>query len=112
MSASSKPTPIAIPNELHEMIEKASQLAGLSKQDTMRLAMRIGLADLKRCNYDIAGAIVDRAQASKEEDIGLVAEKGTPYKAPKKARCAIATGHAARTQFFSVQRNVAVSKPD
>lgn len=40
-------------------------------------------------------------------------EKGDDNKGPqKKARCAIATDDAARTQFFSVPRNVAVPKPD
>lgn len=99
MSASSKPTPIAIPNELHEMIEKASKLAGLSKQDTMRLAMRIGLADLERCNYDLAGAILDRARGPSGPDSAVVLGKAA---AKKTARNAIS--RAISTDFFVVTR--------
>lgn len=60
MSASSKP--IAIPNDLLSLLDEASRLSGLSKQETMRLAMRIGLADWQRSGFSsIADAIVDRS---------------------------------------------------
>lgn len=64
MSKSSKPVPILIPPDLADKIDQVSTFTGMSKAEIMRLAMRIGLEDLRRCNYDIAGAIVDQAQAS------------------------------------------------
>lgn len=61
MSASSKPTPIAIPNDLAANIDEVSTLTGLSKQDVMRLCMRIGLVDLKAAEHDIPGSIQQNA---------------------------------------------------
>jgi len=41
------PIPLRIPPELLQQIESVAALTGLSKQDVMRLCMRIGLVDLK-----------------------------------------------------------------
>ncbi len=57
MSQSSKPTPIALPNDLNEQIEAVAKLTGLSKQDVMRLCMRIGLVDLKAAENDLPGIV-------------------------------------------------------
>jgi metal-responsive CopG/Arc/MetJ family transcriptional regulator len=56
------PVPINMPRALLDKIEEAAALTGLSRQDVIRLAVRIGLEDLRRCNFDIAGAIVDKAK--------------------------------------------------
>jgi predicted DNA-binding protein len=58
----SKPVPIRIEPELDAKIEEAARLTGMSKADVMRLAMRIGFEDLRRINYDIAGAVLDAAK--------------------------------------------------
>jgi hypothetical protein len=48
-----KPIPIALPSDLLEEIDKAHKLTGLSKADIMRLAMRIGLVDLRAAEHDL-----------------------------------------------------------
>lgn len=58
----SKPVPIRIEPELDAKIEEAARLTGMSKAEVMRLAMRIGFEDLRRINYDIAGAVLDAAK--------------------------------------------------
>lgn len=58
MSQSSKPIPLAVPNELLKQIDTAATLTGRSRSELMRLAIEIGLADLKAIKYDIAGTIV------------------------------------------------------
>jgi hypothetical protein len=56
MSQSSKPIPIAIPNELLAKIDfAASRMPHKSKQDVMRMAMEFGLLDLEAMNYDVEG---------------------------------------------------------
>ena len=50
-----------MPVELVEKIKQAVQLTGLSQQDVMRLCIRIGLKDLERIGWDIAGLISDKA---------------------------------------------------
>jgi hypothetical protein len=118
MSASSKPTPIAIPNDLAEKIEKVAGLVHLSKQDVMKLAMRIGLEDLKRCKYDIAAAIVDRAHkseapektASEEQDIALLAEKTSQYRTGKKGRIDVRNA-AAPLPTYLVMRKGYILEP-
>lgn len=56
----SRSFPIRMPAELMEEIEAATQMTGLSQQDVMRLAMRIGLIDL-RASKDIAGVLQEVA---------------------------------------------------
>lgn len=64
MSKSSKPIPIAIPNELLAHIDRVVKLTNKSRAEIMRQAMEVGLEDLRRCNYDVAGVIVDAAKGS------------------------------------------------
>ncbi len=108
MSASSKPTPIAIPNDLAEKIEKVAALVHLSKQDVMKLAMRIGLEDLKRCNYDIAAAIVDRAH--QKDDIALLSEKGSGYTSKRKGSIDVRNA-AAPLPTYLVMRKAHILEP-
>lgn len=60
MSQSSKPTPIALPNDLNAELDELAQSLKMTKQDLMRLAMRIGLVDL-RAAKDIAEVIQEAA---------------------------------------------------
>lgn len=56
MSHSSKPIPLAIPNELLAKIDYAtSRMPHKSKQDVMRMAMELGLLDLQAMDYDVEG---------------------------------------------------------
>lgn len=91
MSQSSKPIPIAIPNELLAKIELAAEKLGLSKQDTMREAMKLGLAHYERINWDIQGAVLD-ASAAKRNIVqmpqpapAMVAEDSQRSEAPAQA---------------------------
>jgi predicted DNA binding CopG/RHH family protein len=51
------PIPLRIPPELLQQIESVAALTGLSKQDVMRLCMRIGLVDLKAAEHDLPGIV-------------------------------------------------------
>ena len=53
--------PLRMPGELLDKIKQAVSLTGLSQQDVMRLCLRIGLKDLERINWDIAGLISQQA---------------------------------------------------
>jgi predicted DNA-binding protein len=64
VSASSKPIPIALPNDLVDRIKKASEAMGKSQQEVMRLALGIGLEDLARIDYNIESAIVNAAKGA------------------------------------------------
>lgn len=55
-----KPVPIRIPDELQNEIKEACDFTGLPAQDVMRLAMRIGLVDL-RASKHIANIIQEVA---------------------------------------------------
>ncbi|MBK8037713.1 MAG: hypothetical protein IPK22_11345 [Verrucomicrobiaceae bacterium] len=55
-----KPTPIRLPSDLLSEVEAATLFTGLSQQEVMRLAMRIGLVDL-RAAKDIAAVIQEAA---------------------------------------------------
>ena len=49
--------PVRIPVELEEQIEAVHKKTGLSKQDIMRLCMRIGLVDLAAAEHDLPGIV-------------------------------------------------------
>ena len=82
MSQSSKPVPLAIPNALLEQIDAAAKLTGRTRSELMRLAIEIGLADLKAINFDIAGSIVRAAHPTSEVASGATVTE-IPFKAPK-----------------------------
>jgi hypothetical protein len=54
-----KPLPIRFPEELMERVQSVAESLGMSVADTIRLATRVGLEDLKRVNYDLAQLVVD-----------------------------------------------------
>ena len=83
MSTKTKPIPIAVPLPLLEKIKKAAEVLGLSQQDTMRLAMRIGLADLEINGFD--QGMIEAEQASWRRKGGIVpvlrvAEEEVPFR--------------------------------
>jgi predicted DNA-binding protein len=82
MSQSSKPVPLAVPNELLTQIDTAASRTGRSRSELMRLAIEIGLADLKAINYDIASTISNAAH--RPDLLALGAETPTSYSATGK----------------------------
>lgn len=73
MSQSSKPIPIAIPNELLAKIDfAASRMPHKSKQDVMRMAMEFGLLDLEAMNYDVEGHAWRAMKAAQEQSKGPI----------------------------------------
>jgi predicted DNA-binding protein len=58
---SGKPVPVRFPEEVVERVRQVSESLGISFADTVRLATRIGLEDLKRVDYDLAQLVVDAA---------------------------------------------------
>jgi predicted DNA-binding protein len=80
------PIPIRIPPALLTKIEFVAKQMDRSKQEIMRLAMEIGLEDLKRCNYDLAGAIVEKVHGSRSDMIqsSMLAEPQATNGKPKK----------------------------
>jgi predicted DNA-binding protein len=53
--------PIRMSPELLEKVTEASKRTGLAQADILRLALAIGLEDLKKIDYNIAGSISDAA---------------------------------------------------
>ena len=85
MSQSSKPIPIAIPNELLAQIDAAAKATGRTRSELMRLAIEIGIVDLKAINFDIAGTIHQAAKA-KQEIPGYLREESAQYPATGKQK--------------------------
>lgn len=73
MSASSKPVPLAIPNDLFAEIQRVAKLMNVSQQALMKGAMEIGLEDLKLCDYNPYRVIADKSHRLK---IALTASSG------------------------------------
>ncbi len=62
MSKSSKPTPIALPNEMVDRIKEVCDRLQMSQQEVMRLSMRIGLEGLANINHDLVGIVNEAAK--------------------------------------------------
>ena len=79
MSASSKPIPIALPNDMIARLDVAAKKRGGSRANVMREAIEIGLEHLRRIGYDVAGAVLDKSKAMPPE-LSLVANDALPYR--------------------------------
>ena len=80
MSKRSRPIPLAVPDELLNRLDEAALRMGRTRAQIMRDAIEIGLEDLRRCGYDLAGAVVDKAQALRPAAamLPIAAEKTAP----------------------------------
>ncbi len=78
MSKRSRPIPLAVPDELLNRLDEAALRMGRTRAQIMRDAIEIGLEDLRRCGYDLAGAVVDKAQATRAKLLPIAAEKPSP----------------------------------
>jgi len=61
MSASSKPIPIALPNELLDQIDLIAEKLNLTRAELMRLSMRIGLVEIGTIAEPIAQLVAREA---------------------------------------------------
>lgn len=91
------PSTIKFSPELQDKIAEASKRTGLPKQEIIRLCTAIGLEDLRRCNFDIASAIVDQAKgkasafipmmvAEESGEMPIPSGKAVPVKYPAGTR--------------------------
>lgn len=78
MSKRSRPIPLAVPDELLQRLDAVAARMGRTRAQIMRDAIEIGLEDLRLCNYDLAGAVVDKAQAARARLLPIAAEKTAP----------------------------------
>lgn len=78
MSKRSRPIPLAVPDELLNRLDEAALRMGRTRAQIMRDAIEIGLEDLRRCGYDVAGAVVDKAHSAQAKLLPIAAEKTAP----------------------------------
>jgi len=79
---SKAPSTVKFPQSTLDKIDLAAEITGLPKQEIIRLCTAIGLEDLRRIDYDLAGTVVDmvRGPVKKREASGLkVAEDKTEF---------------------------------
>jgi predicted DNA-binding protein len=79
-----------------DRIKRAAEKMGKTQQEVMRLAIEVGLADLQRIDFDVAGAVVDKAKASAAfsqtahtpgmTTTALLAENPVSYSSKKRAQ--------------------------
>ena len=77
------PVQVRMDEELRGEIREAAAKLHWQDQDVIRMAVKIGLAKLKRINYDLASAALDAADGERARDLALAAE--TPPKYPARA---------------------------
>lgn len=78
MSKRSRPIPLAVPDELLHRLDEVAARMGRTRAQIMRDAIEIGLEDLRRCGYDLAGAVVDKARGAQRGLLPIAAEKTSP----------------------------------
>jgi hypothetical protein len=57
-SPGGKPIPILLPELLLQHLDDVAEKMDMSRANVMRLCMKIGLEQLHRVNYDLAGLVV------------------------------------------------------
>lgn len=78
MSKRSRPIPLAVPDDLLNRLDEAALRMGRTRAQVMRDAIEIGLEDLRRCGYDVAGAVVDKAHSAQAKLLPIAAGKPSP----------------------------------
>ena len=58
-SPAGKPIPLAIPEPLLRRLDAVAEQMDMTRANVIRLAMKIGLEQLGRVNYDLARLVVD-----------------------------------------------------
>lgn len=64
MSSKSRPIPLALPTALLSKLDKTAALMNRTRAQLIRDTIEIGLEDLRRCGYNIAAAVVDKAHST------------------------------------------------
>ena len=83
--------PIRMSEELAEKVQEAARRTGLAQADILRMALAIGLEDLKRVDYDIPRLVSEAARPEaapagkrpKLELLNKVAEEVSGYRYTK-----------------------------
>ena len=80
--------PIRMSPELMEKVTEAANLTGMAQADIMRLAIQMGLEDLRRINYNIGKCVSDAAHDIRQNEtnytgLSMVAEDPTDYRITK-----------------------------
>jgi hypothetical protein len=57
-SPAGKPIPLALPEAFLQHLDDVAEQMDMSRANVMRLCMKIGLEQLRRVNYDLAGLVV------------------------------------------------------
>ncbi len=73
------PSSVKFPQSTLDKIDEASERTGLPKQEIIRLCTAIGLEDLRKLNWDLAGQLSDAAERRGHESrpkLQSVAESG------------------------------------
>lgn len=64
MSSKSRPIPLALPTALLSKLDETAALMHRTRAQLIRDTIEIGLEDLRRCGYNIAAAVVDKAHST------------------------------------------------
>jgi predicted DNA-binding protein len=102
MSKRSRPIPLAVPDELLNRLDEVAARMGRTRAQIMRDAIEIGLEDLRRCDYDLAGAVVDKAHAARAKLLPIAAEKTAP---------AIVTAPVERVTYAPARKRAKAADP-
>ena len=76
------PSTVKFSPDLQKKIDEAANLTGLPKQEIIRLCTAIGLEDLRKLNWDIAGALSQAAESKRQGNAPLLKVAETPDKEP------------------------------
>jgi len=74
----SHPLAIAVQTPLLEEIRKTAERMEMTQADTIRLAIKLGMSNLKSINYDLISSIISTESPSRLYD------EAAQFKAPKK----------------------------
>jgi predicted DNA-binding protein len=81
MSAKKRtPASLRMDERLSAKVEAAMEATGLSQAEILRMALAVGLEDMRRIDYDLASAIVNQAKAM---PYLKTAEDPVPYEVKK-----------------------------
>lgn len=84
--------PLRMSPELLEKVQLASDRTGISQADILRLCLAIGLEDLRRIGYDLAGAVLDTSRQTATTRLAAVADLPNEHAPPARKRVRYPSG--------------------
>jgi predicted DNA-binding protein len=78
MKPKSRPIPLSLPTDLLDRIDEVAGLMNRKRAQMIRDAIEVGLEYFRRCDYDLAAAVIDRGEMLRGDSVASLDAQPLP----------------------------------